>query len=151
MREKRKPCILKNETVWYCPGCHGWKSSDGYYKDKRTPNGLKSQCKDCHIEGNMRTRNPENARRINREHMRRARKTDSKKFRSRERAAGRKRKHTKKTEARYQLNLAVKRGDIIRPKKCSVCNKEKRITAHHPDYSKPLNVIWLCYECHGNK
>jgi hypothetical protein len=40
------------------------------------------------------------------------------------------------------LDKAVKRGEIIR-KPCVVCG-EKKTHGHHPDYHKPLEVIWLC-------
>lgn len=36
--------------------------------------------------------------------------------------------------------------NYIKPKKkpCKICNTTKRLHAHHPDYSKPLDIIWLC-------
>ena len=44
---------------------------------------------------------------------------------------------------------AIKMGKLIKPKSCSRCRKESdNIEAHHEDYSKPLEVIWLCLECH---
>lgn len=43
-------------------------------------------------------------------------------------------------------NVAVRRGKLIK-QPCSRCD-EKRAEKHHPDYSKPLLVIWLCRPCH---
>lgn len=43
---------------------------------------------------------------------------------------------------------AVKNGRIIKPSKCNDCHQENRLLAHHEDYSKPLEVIWLCHSCH---
>lgn len=34
------------------------------------------------------------------------------------------------------------------PIKCEVCGKVGKVVAHHPDYSKPYSVEWLCYSCH---
>ena len=34
------------------------------------------------------------------------------------------------------------------PDKCSRCGKGGRIIAHHPDYTDPLTVEWLCNGCH---
>lgn len=36
---------------------------------------------------------------------------------------------------------------ILIKKPCKVC-KEKRVDAHHPNYDKPLEVIWLCRQHH---
>ncbi len=46
------------------------------------------------------------------------------------------------------LRYYVSKGLIIRPTICSKCNKEDKIEAHHKDYSKPFEVIWLCRSCH---
>ena len=42
------------------------------------------------------------------------------------------------------LHKAVERKKIVKPTACSKCGVEGRIEAHHEDYSKPLEVIWLC-------
>ena len=49
-------------------------------------------------------------------------------------------------KAMAQLAYAIKRGDIIRCP-CEVCG-ETRSQAHHHDYSKPLEVKWLCAKHH---
>lgn len=51
-----------------------------------------------------------------------------------------------KHEARWQANRALKAGKIKRLP-CSKCGKPKT-QMHHPDYYKPLEVIFLCTECH---
>ena len=43
---------------------------------------------------------------------------------------------------------AVETGKIIRPDECSKCLKKCKPHAHHEDYSKPYDVIWLCSRCH---
>jgi len=55
-------------------------------------------------------------------------------------------KYPEKFKARYLLRRAVKIGDIIK-KPCEVCG-EIKVHAHHTDYSKPLDVMWLCHKHH---
>lgn len=43
---------------------------------------------------------------------------------------------------------AVKHGEIERQSACEQCGSDRRIDAHHDDYSKPLKVRWLCGSCH---
>jgi hypothetical protein len=43
---------------------------------------------------------------------------------------------------------AVKTGKLIRPDACSQCGKRCKPDAHHQDYSKPLEVTWVCRKCH---
>jgi hypothetical protein len=52
-----------------------------------------------------------------------------------------------KSRARYQVLLAIKRGDLVR-EPCVRCGSTKLVEGHHHDYSKPLEVEWLCRACH---
>ena len=45
------------------------------------------------------------------------------------------------------VNNAIRYGRMVRPAGCSICGYEK-IEAHHSDYSKPLDVVWLCRKHH---
>lgn len=53
-----------------------------------------------------------------------------------------------KVSAHRKVRLAIKSGALIRPGICSGCGVSCRPDAHHHDYSKPLDVIWLCKKCH---
>ena len=54
-----------------------------------------------------------------------------------------------KKNAQNAVWRAVSRGEIVRPDTCSKCAGGGDIEAHHHDYFKPLDVIWLCKKCHG--
>jgi hypothetical protein len=56
--------------------------------------------------------------------------------------------HLDRWRARDLLYKAVNRGKIQRPNMCSKCNVECVPEGHHVDHSKPLEVIWLCFNCH---
>ena len=51
-----------------------------------------------------------------------------------------------KQRAHDAVRNAVKRGDLVR-EPCEVCGVEPS-QAHHEDYSKPLDVRWLCFKHH---
>lgn len=51
-------------------------------------------------------------------------------------------KYPEKQRARYLLQRSVKAGATTKGA-CEVCNSDKS-EAHHDDYSKPLDVRWLC-------
>lgn len=54
----------------------------------------------------------------------------------------RRERHPEKDRARYITTNAVRDGRLIR-QPCQVCGDAKS-EAHHDDYSKPLEVRWLC-------
>ena|SRR3990167_2795851 len=56
-------------------------------------------------------------------------------------------KYPHKYRAHRLVLDAVRTGLLIR-RPCEGCG-EKRSQAHHEDYSKPLEIIWLCQECHS--
>jgi hypothetical protein len=48
--------------------------------------------------------------------------------------------------ARERVHHEIRQGRIVR-QPCEVCGAPKT-QAHHADYSKPLEVRWLCHEHH---
>lgn len=53
-----------------------------------------------------------------------------------------------KARAHDFVRAAINRGSMVRPNNCGECGNDGRIQGHHEDYSKPLEVIWLCEPCH---
>jgi hypothetical protein len=46
-----------------------------------------------------------------------------------------------------KVKYAVKTGKLIKTP-CQVCG-ELKVEGHHPDYSRPLDVVWLCRKHHN--
>ena len=51
-----------------------------------------------------------------------------------------------KIRAKYKVSRAIKSGKLVR-QPCTQCGY-KPAEAHHPNYEKPLDVIWLCKSHH---
>lgn len=49
---------------------------------------------------------------------------------------------------RSAVQRAIGRGELNRPETCEHCGKRGFNYGHHPDYSRPLDVVWLCAPCH---
>lgn len=63
----------------------------------------------------------------------------------------RREKWPEKERARKAIAKRLERGTITKPDHCEGCGKQfpsRQIQAHHRDYSKPLEVDWLCQSCH---
>ena len=52
----------------------------------------------------------------------------------------------RRESARAAARKAVRRGNLKR-QPCQRC-QQPRSEMHHPDYSLPLYVVWLCRHCH---
>ncbi len=58
-------------------------------------------------------------------------------------------RNREKRKAHEILNHALQTGKIKRPRACQKCRQRGEVQAHHHDYTKPLDVHWLCRPCHG--
>ncbi len=94
---------------------------------------------------NERRRTPER-RKVNNEAVKNWRKNNPERFAETEKI--RKDKDRIKGRARRLVYKHIMRGHIQRLNKCSKCLKECKPEAHHDDYSKPLEITWLCRICH---
>ena len=55
--------------------------------------------------------------------------------------------------ARDYLNRLIRQG-LVKKSNCEICGSDKNVEAHHDDYSRPLDVRWLCrvhHEHHHTK
>lgn len=47
------------------------------------------------------------------------------------------------------LRWALESGAMAKPEACENCGEIREVQAHHNDYDKPLEVQWLCTNCHS--
>ena len=90
----------------------------------------------CSNMGRNRVKLPEEQREMNKKESRRK---SAKKC---------KQKNSQKIKACYLAYSALESGKLT-PKPCEICNKASIYSEmHHHDYNKPLEIIWLCHDCH---
>lgn len=58
-------------------------------------------------------------------------------------------KYPAKHKAQSKVSNAIRNGKLIR-ENCFYCGNPKS-QGHHDDYSKPLDVRWVCFKCHREK
>jgi hypothetical protein len=135
-----------------CPYCGLIKTLENFKKDNRRSDGRATECKSCHnkkySEYNKRTRPIHwsrlyNWRCKNREHV------NKQALGYQQTPQGKIRK-----SARDKVYNAIKTGKLLK-QPCEVCGKSLEIAktahAHHEDYNKPLEVIWLCRTHHAER
>ena len=145
-----------------CKLCHKIFPLDGFYKHSATNDGYLNQCKEC-----TRARVASRYKRLMLDPSFR----DAERKRCRERAVRRgyakkykeqnlekykkitliantewRRRNKEKRVAHDRVAKAIKSGRL-RKSPCEVCGSIESET-HHPDYSRPLEVVWLCSKHH---
>lgn len=56
--------------------------------------------------------------------------------------------NAQKERARQKTKTAIANDTLSKPEKCERCGGGGELEAHHHDYSKPLDVEFLCRDCH---
>ena len=143
-----------------CFKCGATKPYTEFYKHKQMRDGFMGKCKSCAKSDTKKNREDnleyyqeyDRQRHYNNPERRAANHKASRKWRK-ENAA----RHVELTKAWAQRNPekrkahnavanALRDGKMER-KPCEVCGGEN-VQAHHYDYSKPLDVVWLCHAHH---
>lgn len=55
-----------------------------------------------------------------------------------------------KIMAMQKVGQAVRSGKLVKLP-CEKCRSKEWVEGHHEDYTKPLEVIWLCRPCHRKR
>jgi hypothetical protein len=148
-----------------CTSCGIEKDLEDFYRHDMMKDGHLNKCKDC-VKSRVKSHRAANIEKI-REYDRLRGRTEERKlknkqrhdkmiheveYKNRIRAAKGKyvKKYRDRTNARRRLAYALYIGKVKRPDNCEKCGEAiQHLHAHHADYSKPLEVIWLCPKCHG--
>ena len=110
-----------------CTTCKEQKPIEQFYRDKSKPGGRSCCCRTCRLVQWARTYAKNQHKIYGRVLAWRA-------------------KHPERRRAHKLVEKAIRLGEIIR-QPCRVCSNPKT-HAHHDDYSKPLDVVWLCSKHH---
>ena len=149
--------------MFECIGCHKILPLSGFYKEK-SKRGHTHYCREC-LKGIRKNWRIEYKDKIEQRriaylprhalNMRGYRQDNPEKHRESLRRYFRahpERRQEKTIEQEKTHNLfrsALRSGKLKRPEVCEKCGRLGDIQGHHADYSKPLQVEWLCSYCHA--
>ena len=142
-----------------CSTCSEVKPLSEYHVCSTTLDGRRGKCKDC-IKAYYRVRNSSQATKESdaavravykkTKESRAARKkyneTEKGRASQRESAKNQRLLCSERIEAYSRVKTAVANGSLVRLP-CWVCG-EAKVEGHHPTYSMPLDVVWLCKKHH---
>lgn len=126
-----------------CFKCGVTKPLGDFYAHPQMGDGHLNKCKSCTREDARRHRlqNPEETRARDRAKSVRQR-ARRERYLKEWRAA-----HPEKRAAHIAVGNAIRDGRLSK-EPCAFCGTADPVEAHHHDYSKPLDVTWLCKPCH---
>lgn len=146
-----------------CFKCGASKPLTEFYKHSRMKDGFLNKCKECAKRDTKenRTLHADYYRQYDRdrfqtdpkvrERHRRYQKTENGKKSIRETRLRWLERNLEKRAAHIILGNRIRKGEVVKPDACSCCGKGGIIHGHHSDYSRPLDVEWLCPACHVGK
>ena len=153
--------ITQSTPFKECFKCGKTKPLASFYKHKMMKDGYLNKCKEC-TKGDVKKNRGEridyyreyDRQRAGQEKRVLARqeyaKTDAGKLAFRKCQSKYYLRYPLRRKAHSMVGNYIRDGKLIRPRHCESCNKECSPDAHHCDYSKPIDVMWLCKDCHVN-
>lgn len=127
-----------------CFKCERFLSINDFYSHPRMADKHLNKCKEC-------TRKDANERRTRKRVL-----ISQYEYKRNQDPARKKRKmeyqrihrvvNPQKLKARRAVSQGIRSG-VLQRQPCQYCGSTKT-QAHHEDYDKPLDVIWVCFKCH---
>ena len=130
-----------------CFKCKKNKPLNDFYKHKGMIDGYLGKCKVC-TKLDVSKHRAENLEKV-REYDRQRSKNPIRIKLNKEITKAWRAEDERRAKAHQTVAYAIKKGEIVK-QSCFRCSKESAI-AHHEDYDKPLEIIWLCQPCHKQR
>ncbi len=133
------------EQLKRCFKCHVEKPLSDFYAHPQMADGHLGKCKECNkrdVQENYRARRPQ----YKEYERKRFQKPKRKRYVAEQQRAMRERE-PQKYKARKMVHNAIRDGKLIR-QPCERQPCDQKAQAHHENYSKPLDVTWLCFKHH---
>ena len=127
-----------------CFKCHQVKPLTDFYRHPHMGDGHLGKCKDCTKKDVRENYAGKRARYSEYEHRRNQ--TPERRAFSQEYQQRRRRNAPEKYAANNAVGNAIRDRRLFR-EPCEACGSAN-VQAHHDDYSKPLEVRWLCFKHH---
>ena len=144
-----------------CIACARSLPLESFYRHPQMKDGRLGRCIECHKSGVQRVRKERHDYYVAYDRMRyerdyekrklaveRYRKTEAAKEALKKARASSAVRYPERNTARYALGNAVRDGRVIKPDACEMCGVSGKLHGQHDDYTKPLDVRWLCVPCH---
>lgn len=139
-----------------CTKCHAeYPETPEFFYNRKDRDGFSSWCRKCNraAAAIVRKDNPEAERERRRRrdaahperHIRwqKAHPEKMREYHDRWEAS-----HPEAVRAHRKARQALDTGKLTHPKSCERCGKAGLLHKHHPDYSKPMEVMFVCPKCH---
>ena len=142
-----------------CRECNKEKPLSEFYKHSKMADGHLNKCIACvkdrvakHRENHLEKIREYDKQRGNQPHRVKARmeymQTEAGKQAKKRAMSAYNKRYPMRYAAHVITSNAIRDGKLVPASNCSVCNSTENIEGHHDDYTKPLEVRWLCAKCH---
>lgn len=130
-----------------CFKCNTVMPLSEFYKHPKMADGHVNKCKECYKNDSTANRN-KNLEKVRAYDRARGKEPERIKAVTEITRAWRV-EDSRRHMAHSSVARAVRNGTLVR-QPCCRCEAEKTV-AHHEDYDKPLEVVWLCQPCHKQR
>ncbi len=142
-----------------CSSCNVTKNFSDFYKMEKMKDGYLNKCKEC-VKSRVKKHRHENVESIQAYEKSRSSLSHRVEARAIYQKTEKGIQAVRRAKIAYAernpmikashviVGAAIKNGTLKKPSTCSCCGASKKVEGHHDDYTRPLDVRWLCSTCH---